>query len=165
MLEYEKTKVPYKRYLIAGIAIILLFGFVSYVYEYYKRALIPNIATQDAPFIWVNNPDIPTSTLHSGEGFWIRISTNRLEVCSVDTEYSVMQLSKRADGNILRKVFYAYPISRNRSIPGQSTTDKYLVLPKWLPIGEYIVTRQSDYDCNGQRLSQDGQPLPISVVK
>lgn len=158
----EKRKPPYLRYLIAVIASILMFFGSQYAYETYQHALVPPTVTLAAPFIWIDNPDKPSSTLHAGEGFWIRIFTNRLQVCSVDTQYSIMQVSN-VNGTLVRKVFYAYPISRNRSIPGESITDKYLVLPIWVKSGEYIVTRQSDYDCDGQKISQDGQSLAIIV--
>lgn len=144
------------------LAVSLFFG-VRYAYDRFTHALVPPLLTQNPSYLYVYpNEDAPITTLKAGQGVFIRTYTNRIQQCTVESEYSIMQF-KEVDHKTVRKVWFAYAIWKNRSLTGETITDKYLVLPDWLPPGDYVIIRQSEYDCNSQHISQDGKPLPFTV--
>lgn len=146
-------KPRYKIWTSVLVSLFLVFFGVKYAYNYYRLSLIP--AFKKPGYIYTDNENIPATFIVRGKGFYIRTFTNRIEVCSVDSTYSIIQMSQDEHGIMKRKVVYTYYVMRNRSLVGETITDKYLIVPDWITPGNYQIMRQSDYDCQGQKLSQD----------
>jgi hypothetical protein len=165
--EFMKNLVPPKKSQIKRLVLyfgVVVFGAyaISYGFNSYRDALIPPLSGMKASYVWVADPKTPVTTLRHGQEFVIRTYTSRLEECTVETQYSLMRFTKE-EGITLRTVFYTWPLSTNRALKGETITDKHLILPETIQPGDYVLTRQSTYDCNREHIFQAGLPLAVHI--
>lgn len=122
------------------------------------------------PFLHLDD-EKPTTELHAGQVFWLRINTRRTTTCLAEISYRIIQETTvpnetpQTDDDVIRRRILQFIPGTKAVIPaGQYLMDVRFELPTWIEPGDYLLDRAAVYTCEG--MSFDRAPkIPFHVVR
>jgi PAS domain S-box-containing protein len=147
---------------VAWVGVLLLTSNVlSTVDIWSKRQLVVPVSLEEGPYLHTGDHR-PTRVFHAGETAFAHVTTQRNVACFGLIHQRILSLT---DGDIFNRVVWNDPeVSFGYTDAGKFETDYRLVIPDYLPPGDYFVERNNTYTCGDTTIHQTIPLIPFSVT-
>jgi hypothetical protein len=140
---------------------VLVFISIRYAAQNYKENLV-TLTELSPPYVHGGDGKA-LSSVRVGQEYFVRITTKRLIACDIVVLFYFKQTM--IEGDIPRViVWYPYPVYTSRVEAGTSMVDRFIVIPIYMKPGDYVLIRQSQYNCGGEAVKQNVS-IPIRIAK
>jgi hypothetical protein len=125
-----------------------------------SRTIIRPLEPSTQPYLHKEASDAPVTTFRAGEAMLFHIDGIRRAACSQLVSYRLFFIEDDK-----RVLYVNYPLNVGYSVAGTYSSDVYLPLPNYLPLGHYKLERFAIYRCNEAVIEQTMQPLDLEIVR